>query len=490
MKLGKSKIFLFFCLSFIFGVFVGKFLNSYVMAMLALFFIILLTLFWRSPKFMVAGFLGVTFLLGAWRIQAVSHPDLAANFIAKLYGQKVEISGIVVKDPDVRAKQTNLTITPRDYEGNVLITVGKYPEYQYGDELQIFGKVEEPFETEDFSYKNYLSRYDTYAVMRFPKVEKHESNQGSIIKSSLLAVKHKFQDVLSQSLPEPHNSLLLGIILGLKRSLPNDLKEALVICGISHIVVISGYNISIITKNLLKTRGFWGRRAAFIISLLAVLAFVIMSGAEASVLRAAAMGMLLVLALNVGRVYQVTNALVLTAALMIAQNPKILNFDIGFQLSFLATLGLIYLTPIFEKWLQGVPNFLQFRTNLASTMGAIIFTLPLLIYYFDRVSIVAPVVNVLILWTMPYLMFLGFVNGLVGMIYLPLAKLLGAVTWILLEYMIRVVEFFAHLPFSQTSAQIKFPVIFLYYLLLGGGIWIYRNKKKFYYQLEYVKVKI
>jgi competence protein ComEC len=489
MQLGKSKIFLLFCLSFLLGVFSGPYLNYYVMAATAMIFIILLTLAWQNKRVLLIACLVLTLLAGAVRLKT-SSPVNRPDFVGRLFGQKVELTGVVVKEPDVRDKQTNLTMRVEGYTGAVLLNVSKYPEYQYGDKLQFTGKLEEPFETPDFSYKNYLARFDTYAVVRFPKIEKLAVKQGNPVKAFLLSIKRKFVEVLSASLPEPHSALALGLILGLKRALPQDFQAALVLAGVSHIVVISGYNISVITRNLLKTRAWWGKRVAFWLSLATVLAFVILTGADASVVRAAVMGMLVVLALNLGRLYQSLNALIFVAAIMVLANPKILSHDIGFQLSFLATLGLIYLSPMFEKWFARVPDVLGFRTNLSSTLAAQIFTLPILIYYFDRISIVAPVVNVLILWTIPYTMLLAFVAGLAGIVYLPLGHLVASLPWVFLEFQIRVIQFFAHLPFAALSLQMHWWALPIYYLLILLGVWLYRYYKNFHYYLEYARIKV
>lgn len=512
MTLGKSKIFLLFCLSFMVGVFLGRYVNQYAVALAAIVFIMLATLVWGRKWYMIVGFLGLILLLGTWRYQ-MSFPYDDENFIGQWYGQELELEGIIVREPDVRSNRVNLTIRPsqivipgltrnlgigsrlggRDDSsvvGNVLLNIGRYPEYRYGDRLKISGKLEEPFVSEEFSYKDYLSRYDTYAVMRYPQIEKIGEGEGHPVKAVLLKIKAEFLEVMLGVLPEPHNALVGGLILGLKRSIPEDLRNAMIITGVSHIIVISGYNISLITRNLLHTRSVIGRRLAFWLSLLVVLAFVVLTGAEASVIRAAIMGMMLMFALNIGRIYNPANAVVLVGAVMVAENPKILNFDIGFQLSFLATLGLIYLAPVWEKWLSWLPNLLWFRTNLASTLAAQLFTLPLLIFYFDRISVVAPLVNILILWVVPYAMFFGFFTGLLGIIYLPLAKLLGGVLWVILEYQIQIVEYFSKLPLASTRATINILAIVIYYLLLVSGIWVYRHWKKFNYYLEYVEMKI
>lgn len=492
------------CLSFVVGVFVGKYLNYYVMAVAAMIFVMTASLAYyfkfstssNNKTLLLFGCLGLTLLLGAWRLRA-SFPHEQENYIGKFYGQEVDLQGVVVREPDVRSKKVNLTVgraqirplssSPlassrrnvgargEDLEGNVLLNVGRYPEYQYGDRLKISGKLEEPFESEDFSYKNYLSRFDTYALMRFPRVEKLAEAQGHPVKAALLRLKIKFQNALTQILPEPHASLVLGIILGLKRALPEALQEALQTTGVSHIIVVSGYNISIIIRGLLRTRSLWGRQLALIFSLLAIFVLVIITGAEASVIRAGLMGSLLVLALGVGRIYQADRILLVAASLMILQSPKILRFDIGFQLSFLATLGLIYLSPVLEKWFRKLPDFLSFRTNLASTGAAIIFTLPVLIYYFDRISIAAPVVNVLILWTVPYIMALGALAGLLGIVFLPLAQIITWFLWAFLEYVIWLVEFFARLPLASVAAEIPIGLVIIYYGFIIYLLWRWRK---------------
>ena len=372
-----------------------------------------------------------------------------------------------------------MTVDLENYSGDLLVTVGRYPEYNYGDRLKISGKLEEPFETEEFSYKDYLARYDIYATMRYPKIEKLGEGSGSPMVAAMLFVKHKFMQSLSQLLPEPQNAFALGLLLGLKRALPEGLKNALIVTGVSHIVVISGYNISIIVRTLLKSSAWWGRRLAFLLSLAVVLGFVIMTGAEASVVRAAIMGGVLILALSFHRLYQSVNALVFVGALMIAQNPKILAFDIGFQLSFLATLGLVLVADRIEPKLKLVPNILAFRTNLASTLAAQIFTLPLLIIYFDKLSLISPLVNILVLWAVPYAMFFIFAAGLAGLIFLPLAKFLVLPAWALLTFFIKTVELFSRLPYAAVPAHSGWLAAVIYYFTLSIFLLWKKSRQKF-----------
>lgn len=435
LKFGKSKIFLFLCLAFIAGVGLGRLFNHQIMAVLAMIVVICLTVWWKDPQFMFAGCLVLVLIFGAVRYQTYTM-NQEANFIGNFYKQNLEFTGVVSKEPDERSDKTNLTVQPDGYAGQVLLGIGPYYDFQYGDRVKVSGKLGEPAVYEDFSYKDYLSRYDTFAVMYFPKVEKIGTGGGNHIRAALLDFKQRCREVMAQMLPEPHNALIMGIILGLKRALPEDLKNALIVTGVSHIIVISGYNMTIITKLLDRTRQWIGRRAAFALSILTILAFVLMTGADASVVRAAIMASLFVLALNIGRVYQTWNALVFVAALMVFQNPRILVFDVGFQLSFMATAGLVLLGDRLQNKFSKIPEagILSLRTNLSSTLAAQIFTLPLLVFYFDQLSTVAVVTNLLILWTVPYAMYLGFAAVFLGLKFLPLAKIVAATLWLVLGF--------------------------------------------------------
>lgn len=489
MRLGRANIFLLLCLGLILGVFLGRYANPVIMAILAMVFVITVTVWWPDKKFLVVGFLSLAMLFGIVRYQTSTY-DRMDNFIANFAGQEQELVGVVIREPDVRTDKMNLTLKVEGYTGYVLVTHAKYPVYYYGDKLRIQGKLEVPFENEEFSYRNYLSRYDTYAVMYYPHVEKLAENQGNPVISFLFGIKGKFLRVLSQILPEPHNALSAGIILGAKRAIPEDLKDILVAVGISHIIVVSGYNITMMTQGVLRAKRVMGSTLPLLLALFMIFALVIVTGAEASVLRAGIMGLGLVIALYIGRLYSAPRVLIITAAIMIAINPKILHFDIGFQLSFLATLGLVYVSPIFEKWFQRIPNFLSFRSNLATTFAAQLFALPLLVWYFDRISIISLLVNVLVLWIVPYAMSLTLLAGLLGIIFLPLGKILGVLLWLALEYLIRVSEFFARVPYAQVSARMSIWLLLVYYLLLIFFVAWYRQNKKFRYYLEYVKIQI
>ncbi|MBI4054413.1 MAG: ComEC/Rec2 family competence protein [Candidatus Doudnabacteria bacterium] len=395
---------------------------------------------------------------------------------------KITWEGTVTEEPDWRGNKVNLTIAatkmsvPKEQAivGRVLVTVAPYPEYAYGQKLVIVGTLETPFEEENFSYKRFLAKDRIFSVSFYPKMKALPGEGGNFLKKRLLNFKAAFMERLNQIIPEPENSLVLGLLLGARRTIPSDLQEAFKITGLSHIVAISGFNISIITALL---GGFvvrrLGAKAAFLSSLLFVSAFVVLTGAQPSVVRAAIMGLLGVVALNLGRRTLAMNVLVVAALVMVALNPNLLAFDLGFQLSFLATSGLVLLGGVLEKWFAAVPNFLGLRTILATTIAAQVFVTPLLVFHFDRLSLVSPLANLLVLPTIPLTMLFGFLSAVGAFIAIPLGYLAGWPAWLLLHYQIFSAEQLSRLPFA-TLALDNLSALWVanYYLVLLLGLFV------------------
>ncbi|MBI2356157.1 MAG: ComEC family competence protein [Candidatus Doudnabacteria bacterium] len=468
--LSKSKIFLILCLGFIAGVWLGKYANLEIMALLAMFFVVIATLGWQSKLAKLAGFAGIVLVLGMGRI----YFSLDENKLVPFYGQTLNVQGLITEEPDVRSDKTYLTlgrlkIESEEVDSKILLTVPKFPEYKYGNVLKLTAKIQEPRDAEtkgEFSYKNYLSKSGIEAVVYYPKIEVLAENQGNVVKASLLALKQRFIRAISEILPEPHNSFLAGLLVGLRRGIPQDLLENFNITGTTHIIALSGFNITIIARAVDGVLLNWfRRRISFALSLICIASFVIMTGASASVVRAAIMGILAMLALNIGRVKAINNAMAFTGAVMVGLNPKILHFDLGFQLSFLALMGLVYLAPKLEPYFLRLWKWL--REILVATLSAQIFVIPVLLLNFDRLSLVAPLTNVLILLVIPFAMLFGFLGGLAGLVWKALALPFVWVAWAMLEYIIWIVEWTAKIPFASINYE-SFAVwmLILYYAVL------------------------
>ncbi len=427
---------MFFCLSFVFGVAASSFLTISQILLLGFLIlgIFLVSVFWQRKKLVVVGFCLLFLALGVWRHQAVIsetiHPlEKETTFIAT-----------VIQEPDVREDNAKLTLReaePRSIQGKILVTVNRYPEYQYGDKLKITGKLQIPQEFPDFNYQDYLAKDGIYSVMYYPKVELVAANQGNFIYAKILQLKDRLREPIEQNLSPPQSSILAALLLGDKRKMSADLKEDLNQAGVRHITAISGMHVMILMGILMYLGLGLGlsRSRSFYFTLLLLGLFIVMIGLPSSAVRAGIMGGFFLLAQKLGRPQAGVRAVVFAAVGMLAFNPLLLKSDVGFQLSFLAVMGIIYLTPFLQR-------FLKFRV-LAMTLAAQIFTLPILIYNFGYFSKVAVLTNVLIVPLLAYLMGLGFIFILAGLIFQPLGWLLSWPIWLLLTYITKIVEFFS-----------------------------------------------
>jgi competence protein ComEC len=282
---------------------------------------------------------------------------------------------------------------------------------------------------------------------------------------------------LAQTLPEPQNAFLGGLLLGAKHAIPQTLTDEFNRTSTSHIVAVSGFNITIIAAAIDWLLMWLGlrKRLSFILALLGILMFVIMTGATASVVRAGIMGSLLLIAINIGRVNVVANSLAFTAVVMLGLNPQILTFDVGFQLSFAALLGIVYIVPLADPYFLWIPDFL--RQILLATIAAQIFTLPILMFNFGQLSLVGLIANILVLPVVPITMLFGFLTGITALIWNKLAIPFSAITWLLLTYILRVIGFFSALSFAAVNWHISIWAVMIYYLIVISIILVLYNQE-------------
>jgi len=438
--MSKSKVFLLFCLSFVGGIFLSSFLpvGTLVKTGLAILGILLISVFWKYKKAVIIGFFILFLLLGIWR-----HQQVLAG-IPEIPEGNITFIGKVVAEPDIRQTHTKLTIAettitkakPRSIKGMILVTAAKYPEYQYGDKLKITGELKTPQVFKGFNYKNYLLKDGIYSVMYYPQIELlGQSKRGfaSVIYGGVLKIKDRFREVINQNLSPPQSSILAAILLGDKRQISDEWKEKLNYAGVRHLTAVSGMHVAILTAILMSVLialGFW-RQQAFYFTIVLIVLFIIMTGLQPSAVRAGIMGGLFLFAHYFGRGNLSDRAVVFAASFMLAQNPLLLKLDVGFQLSFLAMMGIIYFLPYLQRY---------FGKILAMTLSAQIFTLPVLIYNFGYLSLAAPLSNILIVPLLPFLMGLGFLFVILGAVLQPLGWLFSLPVWLLLTYIIKIVN--------------------------------------------------
>jgi len=417
--------------------------------------------------------------------------DIADNFGQPPHLQEGHVSAyaLVVDESDLRETHANLTVrlfedgidSPLSSE-RVLVVASLHPEFAYGDVISLDGDLVLPknFTSEtggaEFDYVSYLAKDNIYYEMFYPCVSLVEHNRGNVIKEMLFSFKQHVMANISAVVPEPHASLLGGLVFGAKRSLGDKLLADFRTAGVIHIVVLSGYNVTIVAEAIMRTLSFLPRAIGMSMGGIGIIFFAIMTGGNATIVRASIMALLVVLARATGRVYEITAGLIAAGFLMILANPKILAFDASFQLSFLATLGLVYLAPVIERYFHFMPTRFQLREFALSTVATQIFVLPLLLYKVGQFSTVALFANILILAFVPLTMLFGFLTGMAGFIAPIVSLPLAFVSYALLAYELFVVEMLASLPYASIAVPaIPFAAVVFVYAIYGFVIWRFHH---------------
>jgi competence protein ComEC len=437
---------------FISGVFVASLVleTNYASAAIILCFVIVFGIcyFWKGTPMALVSF---SVVLGG--LYLMSFHALSVSQEAPL-GEIITISGVVRRsEPTAGGLRLDMEKTR--------IFLKRYPEFKYGDIIKATGKAEEPQE----HYRLWFLKDGIAATMRYPEVELVSSGNGNPISAFLYGVKHKVRNAFRMALPKDEALFLSGLVLGETSEFTRDFRDELSRSGTSHLVALSGYNISLIVKAMFPVLlVVFSRRLTFFATLVAILLFVLMTGAEASVVRAAFMGGLMLLAEQVGRVYSFRNAVSVAALLMVLWNPYVLVFDLGFQLSFAALLGIVYLRPYISRVLrlEGEPGFLRWKENLSSTLSAQAAVLPILVSAFGNVSWVGILANILILGVMPAAMFLGLIIAATGLLIPQALPILGTAAYPLFSVMLEVIKFFGSMQPVVISSWTWAATIFYY----------------------------
>ena len=411
------------------------------------------------------------------------------NPLQSFLGQSVTLAGIADDDVGISDSNAKIKIYAIDV-GNGAERISpqeillKYPkaEMKYGDLLVISGEIAKPenFKTDqgaEFDYISYLKKDGVQFVLKNPKIIHREEGEISLF-SILHAIKTRFISNVESLVPEPESALSAGVTIAGKGALPADVKEDFIRSGVIHIVVLSGYNIAVVVAAIIAMFGFLGLRIRSLIAIFAISLFVIISGGAAPVVRSAIMaGIALIGALSYTPILQ-NRALFGAALIMVFINPLIFSRDAAFALSFLATFAIINLVKIVEPYLSFVSDRFQIKKTLAETLATQIFVLPYLLYQIGRLSIIAPVSNILILPFIPYIMLLCFIVGMLAFIPFVVLPIAGAL-FILSYIVIYLAHIFASLPFASFNISISlWTMIFIYICYFGVGYYFTASSKR------------
>ncbi len=344
-------------------------------------------------------------------------------------GQEIRISGVLRQETEITGSSQRFSLA------GIAIKTLRYPGYHYGDQLIVVGSLK----------KGVTGEW----ILEFPEIEEDSRNQEVGIEHKILALisawRRRIEKVYRFSLPEPQASLLAGIVLGSKSGFPNDFYQSLKGTGTLHVVVASGMNITLVAIFLINFFVlFLNRRLAVAFAFLGIWFYVVLAGWEAPVVRAGIMGSLAFLGVGLGRERDAIRGLILAGILMLFINPHYL-FDLGFQLSFAATAGILLIYPKLKNLRRArkVFSLPGFGDNLASTLAAQVLTLPIMVFNLGGVNPISPLVNAFVLWTIQWIMAIGAIGGVLGLINLELGRFFCLLSYPLLTYFVEIVKLFS-----------------------------------------------
>lgn len=385
-------------------------------------------------------------------------------------GLKIMVVGKISSEPILQG-------TSQRFKLNKITVYSKqYPQYEYGQKVQVFGTLQ----------RKVVNKWYSRFSLMYPSIKVIESDSLKVIgfdwKAKIMDLRRKIEASYNRFLPEPEASLLAGIVLGSKRGLPRGFYEDLRETGTLHVVVASGFNVMIVINFVVKAlAGVFRRRVAVFWGILAVVAYTVMAGAEAAIVRAAVMGSLAFFGQLIGRKADGARLLLGAVMAMLVWDPMLV-FDVGFQLSVAATAGLMLVSPLLKVVFERIPLI---GGDISETISAQVMVWPILMIYFGNLSVFSIVVNGLILWLVPIVMAWGAVLALVG--WSGVGFLIKGVSWICysgLTIMVRVIEGFGGLSFiawpmkkGVEFGEVSGFVVVAYYLVLGAIILRFRGFK-------------
>lgn len=396
-------------------------------------------------------------ILGLWR---ASVGQVGMEQYEGLVGQRVEVSGRITEDPDIDKRGmtvlrlTDINIHERQLPGNIWVTMAKNDALRRSDRVVVDGKMTDGFGS--FSG----------AIYQASIVDIERPVPGDVA----VGVRDWFAERVRLHVPDPEASLGLGYLLGLRRSLPAGLVEALQVAGLTHIIVASGYNLTILVRLSRRLFVRVSKYLAMLSSTAMILSFMAVTGMSPSMSRAGLVAGLSLAAWYYGRKVHPLVLLPLAAAVTLIINPSFGWSDLGWQLSFGAFAGVILLAPLLQRYFFGDKPPGNIRQILGETISAQLMTLPILVMAFGVMSNVAVIANIMILPLVPLAMLLVFLTGILATI--PVIGMLIAypTTW-LLSYMVWVAEWTSSVSWAQTEVEISWWVTVAFYILLGLAIW-------------------
>lgn len=414
----------------------------------------------------------ICFLLGFWRTDQF-HQKYPFTAFDKYNNQTIIIVGNVGQSPAYKPGKQLVRIHPELINGekvsmnsrDVIATFSDLEEFSVGDKLVVSGKFKARVDFESDSGRAVQYRLMSYSRkiagdIAFPKLE-HRVPSSNNLWNIFSNVKQKFIQTLNELFIAPASGLLAGIIIGDTSSLDNDLLDVFRAVGLIHIVVLSGYNITLVANFFIRMFAPLGYYRRLVTAMIALLFFIAVVGISQTALRAGIMALCAFAARYYIRPYIVSRGIFLALLIMVWISPYALLFDLSLQLSFLATFGIVYIFPLISKKFPSLAGN-SFGEILLQTIAVNIITLPIIIYQMGYFSLISFPINIAVLGFIPWITILGFLAVFIGMITISLGKLIAFPIQVIVDVIIKITSWIAeHDPF-----KLSFPVFSVYWLIV------------------------
>ena len=405
--------------------------------------------------------ISLSIALALWTVAHATR-SLQSQTIPSYASQKITLLGTVTGDPAGKPPSAlyPLAVNLIDQSGTLIPVTGSvliedfggWPEYRIGDQIRAEGMLELPKNSEDFNYTHYLRLQGITMILKRAKITSAPTPNALRptihLRRTLQSTRLWFESRINRLFPEPEAALITGLLTGERRGFSKRLLDDFAATGLTHLVAISGTNVTIII-GILGGLLFWlPLKWRFFPQIIAIILFTLFVGASASVVRAGVMGILGVLALQLGRIRDTRLAILWTAFFMTLFKPEQLWWDAGFQLSFAAVIGVTEIGPRLQRAFAKVPETLGLRDSLAATLAAQITTLPVSILTFGQVSLIAPLSNILAAPMVPIAMLLGFLGTMMSVVWFPLGQLVGFAGYGAAEWITETARILAKVPYA------------------------------------------
>ncbi len=437
-----------------------------------------------KPRFILAA-CSIGIFLGLLTVSRSADRGIFPAFDPFIEQKNIVIEGVVTGQPDDRGVKLQLVVEANKIQtasgslhsvsGRILVTDrSMYVIPDPGDRIRIRGILEHA--EAGTSYEQYLRMRDIGAVMDIRGLDIIESTNNQRFTRLLWHIRSRFEQQIKRTFPDPSAGLLTGLLTGANGALTPAIEEEFRQTGLSHIVAISGSNITIILS-LMGSMLFWlPLRWRFIPLAVGIIVFTLFVGASASVIRAAVTGIIGLVALQAGRQSDARLATGWTAFFMLMWNPWMLWADAGFQLSFLAVIGLIEMTPLLAPALKRIPDAGGIREALTATLAAQFTAVPWGVRLFGSLPLISPLANIIVAPFLPLGMLFGFLAVLAEWIDPLFARMVGLPAVLLLDTVIGAAHILSNVPGAVIgNLQISTMMIGIYYVLLVSAVLWFRR---------------